>query len=145
MSTRPIPPQFANAAHSSLEAFQDLADIMLNASEQMLNLHLELAREMCDQVSSHPLPTDPQDFGKQIQRSLSTQQNSLSQASKYLHQLQQIYFSTQAELGGLNSRSFHDFGEAMQTMFTEMSKIGPSLIQSTEAETGSRRSTRKKS
>jgi phasin protein len=90
--------KFANAANGNIAAFQSLADIVLNASEQMLALNFNAARVACAQASASAAPIVEHDPRAQFASQMGAQSKSIEQAIEYFTNVSTLLARTQGDL-----------------------------------------------
>jgi len=117
--------KLAATANSSLQTFQSLADIVLNASEQLLSLNVEAARSLCAYASAQTLPSNGEEFRSQFASRVAAQSEGFEQASEYLRNVNEICLRTQSEVAEISTRHISEVSNSMQSLFDEVSKLAP--------------------
>ncbi len=123
--THPTAQKFAATAHSSIQIFQQMADVVLSASEQMVNLNLDAARSMCAYVSSQASLPVKSDLQANLADRSQAHSAGIERASEYLRNVSDICLRTQSEMAELGARHFTEVNQSMQSLFGEVARINP--------------------
>lgn len=124
-NTHPTAQKFAETAQSSIQMFQQLADVVLNASEQMASLNLEAARSMCAYASTQAALPVKSDLQANLADRAEAHSASFERATEYLRNVSDICLRTQSEMAELGARHFNEVNQSMQSLFGEMARINP--------------------
>lgn len=121
----PSAQKFADTARSSIQMFQEMTEVMFNASEQIVNLNLEAARSMCAYASSQASKPVKRDLQASLADSAQVQSEGFERATAYLRNVSDICLRTQSEMAELGARHFSEVNESMQNLFGEVARMAP--------------------
>lgn len=124
-NTHPAAQKFANTAKSGIQAFQEMADVVFNASEQIVNLNLEAARSMCAFASSQAAPMTKPDLQANLADRAQAHNDGIERATQYLRNVSDVYLRTQTEMAEVSARHFNEVNESMQSLFGEVARMAP--------------------
>lgn len=113
------------AAADNLQAFQAYADIVLNASQELVSLNIEATRTACSYATASAVPVVGEDMREQIASRMDVQGRSLEQAAEYIRSVNDLCIKTQTEISDLNTRRLHEMTETMQGVLDTFAKTGP--------------------
>ncbi|ENO85832.1 phasin family protein [Thauera linaloolentis] len=144
MTSHPSMQKLAATANSSLQTFQSLADIVLNASEQLLSLNVEAARSLCAYASAQSLPASGEEFRSQFASRIAAQNEGFEQASEYLRNVNEICLRTQSEVAEISTRHINEVSSSVQSLFNEVARLAPvAALEAASAPATGSRTTRK--
>lgn len=125
MNTHPSMQRFAATAQSSLQTFQSLADIVLDASEQLVALNVGAARSLCAFASAQSVPVSGEALHDQLAERVSAQNQGFEQAAEYLRNVNEICLRTQSEVAEISTRHLNEVSSSMQSLFSDVAKLAP--------------------
>ena len=125
MPTQPSMQKLASTANAGLETFQSLADIVLNASEQLLALNVDAARSWCALASTHTLPANGEELREHFTKRIATHNQSFEQAAEYLRNVNEVCLRTQSDVAEISTRHLNQITSSMQSLFGEAAKLTP--------------------
>ena len=125
MTNHPSMQNFANAANASLKTFQSLAEIMLNASEQLTALNVDAARSFYAFAASQTLPTNTEELRERVTGKGNTQNQGFEQTSEYLRNVNEVCLRAQAEVAEISTRHLNELSSSMSSLFGEVAKMTP--------------------
>lgn len=131
MTTHPSVQKFAATANSNLQTFQSLADIVLDASEQLLSLNVEAARSLCAYASTQTLPLDGEELRNRFANGINVNNEHFEQATEYLRNVNEICLRAQSEIAEISTRHISEVSNSMQSLFDEVSKLTPAATLET--------------
>lgn len=117
---------FTETANSSIEHFVALADIVLNASEQLAALNINAARSACEFASAQVVvPLTGADVKEQISSRVAASGQGFEKAADYLRNVSEVCAKTQATVAELNVKQAGEFAQSMQTLVEKVAKSAP--------------------
>lgn len=125
MTNHPSMQNFANAANASLKTFQSLAEIMLNASEQLTALNVDAARSFYAFAASQTLPTNTEELRERVTGKGNTHNQGFEQTSEYLRNISEVCLRTQAEVAEISTQHLNEFSNSMSSLLGEVAKMTP--------------------
>lgn len=111
--------------HSSIEHFVALADIVLNASEQLAALNINAARSACEFASENAVPLTGEDVKEQLSSRVAASGQGFEKAADYLRNVNEICAKTQATFAELNAKQAGEFAQSVQSLFDTVAKLAP--------------------
>lgn len=124
-TVHPSAQKLADTARNSIQMFQEMAEVVFSASEQIVNLNLEAARSMCAYASSQAAKPVKPDLHMNLAGSAQVQTENFERASTYLRNVSDICLRTQTEMAELGARHFNEVNESMQTLMGEVARMTP--------------------
>ncbi|MCC4114623.1 phasin family protein [Aromatoleum toluclasticum] len=117
--------KLAKAANGNIEAFQSLADTILNATERLLALNIDAARSACARVSVSAAPLVEGDMREQFASRLAAQNQSLEQAADYFRNVNELFFQTQSEIAAFGTRQFDEAARGLGEFVENFAHTAP--------------------
>ena len=108
--------QLNNATHASLQTFQQLATIFLNASERLTTLNLDAARI----VAADGLPLLAADYRSQEWARIGSA--GIDHAAAYLRGLGAVYAQSQVEVTELGARQVDEMTDALHALLDRVAE-----------------------
>lgn len=118
----------AKVAQSNIAAFQSLADIALNASEQFFALNLDAARNACAQAVATSAPVVEGDLQQQISSRVNSQGKALEQLVGYLRSVNDLNVRTQGELTAFGTQRMEDMSREMGEFLDQCASSAPAGV-----------------
>lgn len=143
MNIHPSMQRFSTTTESSLQTFQSLTDIVLDATEQLIALNVGAARSLCAFASAQSLPVSGEALPNQLADRIAAQHQGLEQAAEYLRNVNEICLRTQSEVAEIGTRHINEMSSSMQTLFGEVAKLTPAAGLEMIATPANTRTTRK--
>lgn len=125
MTSHPSVQKFAETANAGIQAFQSFAEIVLNASEQLVSLNLDAARSLCSYASSQTLPLTAEEMRSQFAGRVAAQSQNVERATEYLRNVSDICAKTQADVAELGAKHLSELSDSVQSLFHEVAKLTP--------------------
>ncbi|ATE59338.1 phasin family protein [Thauera sinica] len=125
MTSMPSVQQIADTANTSIQHFVALADIVLNASEQLVGLNIDAARSACEFASSNAVPLTAEDIKEQISSRVAASGQGFEKAANYLRSVNEICAKTHADVVELNARHAGEYAQSVQSLFDSVAKLAP--------------------
>lgn len=120
MTNYPSMQRLTATANSSLQAFQSMAEIMLNASERLAALNVEAARSVCAFAASQKFPANGDELRDRLAGKGNAQDQSLEQAAEYLRNVNEVCLRTQSEFAELSTQHLNEISNSMSSLFGEV-------------------------
>lgn len=117
--------KLAKAANGNIEAFQSLADTILNATERLLALNIDAARNACAFVSVAAAPVAEGDLREQFSSRLAAQNKSLEQAADYFRNVNELFIQTQGEITAFGTRQFDEASRSLGEFVEHFAHTAP--------------------
>jgi hypothetical protein len=112
-------------ANASIDHFVALADIVLNASEELAALNINAARSACEFASAQAVPLTGEDVKEQISSRVAASGQGFEKAADYLRSVSEICAKTQATVTELSVKQAGEFAQSVQTMVEKVAKSAP--------------------
>lgn len=125
MTSLPHVQQLNETAKNSIEHFVAVADIVLNASEQLVGLNIDAARSACELASTKAAALASADIKDQFSNHVAGQGETFEKAAAYLRNVNEICVKTNAEVAELNARHAGEFAQSVQSLFESIAKFAP--------------------
>lgn len=125
MTSLPSVQPFTDTANTGIQHFVALADIVLNASEQLVGLNIDAARSACEFASNTAAPLHGKDIQEQISSRVAASGEGFEKAASYLRSVNEIYARTQADVIELNAKHAGDYAQSIQSLFDSVAKLAP--------------------
>lgn len=125
MNSLPSVQQMAETANTSIQHFVALADIVLNASEQLIGLNIEAARSACEFASSNTAPLTGEDIKDQLSSCVAASGEGFEKAASYLRSVNEICAKTQADVAEVNARHASEYAQSVQSLLDSVTKLAP--------------------
>ncbi|TAH45254.1 MAG: phasin family protein [Betaproteobacteria bacterium] len=117
--------QITDTANTSIQHFVALADIVLNASEQLVGLNLDAARTACELASATAAPLTSDDIKEQISSRVAASGEGFEKAANYLRSVNEICVRTQADVAELAAKHAGEYAQSVQSLFDSVAKFAP--------------------
>ncbi|MCK9986393.1 MAG: hypothetical protein AzoDbin1_02865 [Azoarcus sp.] len=117
--------KLAKAANGNIEAFQSLADTILNATERLMALNIDAARSACACVSVSAAPLVEGDMREQFSSRLAAQNKSLEQAADYFRNVNELFIQTQGEIAAFGTRQFDEAARGLGEFVEHFAHTAP--------------------
>ncbi|NMG75145.1 phasin family protein [Aromatoleum diolicum] len=117
--------KLAKAANSNAEAFQSLADIVFGASERLLALNLDAARNLCAYASANAVPVFEGDLQEQFASRMSAQGKSLEQAAEYFRSVNDLAIQTQGDIAAFGTQQLTQMSHGVSEFLDNVAKTAP--------------------
>lgn len=118
----------AKVAQSNIAAFQSLADIALNASEQFFALNIDAARSACAQAAASAAPVLDGDLQQQVASRINTQGKALEQVVGYLRGVNDLNVRTQGELSAFGTQRIEDASREVGEFLDQCASSAPAGV-----------------
>lgn len=126
MNSLPSVQQLADTANTSIQHFVALADIVLNASEQLMGLNIEAARSACEFASTNVVaPLTGEDVKDQLSNRVAASGEGFEKAASYLRSVNEICARTQADVAEVNARHASEYAQSVQSLLDTVTKLAP--------------------
>lgn len=125
MTSMPSVQQITDTANTSIQHFVALADIVLNASEQLVGLNIDAARSACELASTSVAPLTSNDIKEQISSRVAASGEGFEKAANYLRSVNEICAKTQADVVELNTRRAGEYAQSVQSLLDSVAKFAP--------------------
>lgn len=125
MTSLPHVQQLNETAKNSIEHFVAVADIVLNASEQLVGLNIEAARNACELASTKVAALASAENKDLLSSHVAAQGETFEKAAAYLRNVNEICVKTQAEVAELNARHAGEFAQTVQSLYDSIAKFAP--------------------
>nr|WP_211162177.1 phasin family protein [Aromatoleum petrolei] len=117
--------KLAKAANGNIEAFQTLADTILNATERLMALNIDAARNACACMSASAAPVVEGDMREQFASRLTVQNRSLEQAAEYFRNINVLFVETQGEIAAFGTRQFDEAARGLGEFVEQFAHSAP--------------------
>ncbi|HJV28626.1 MAG TPA: phasin family protein [Aromatoleum sp.] len=124
MNTLVSPQQIASVATGNISAFQSLADIVMNASGQLMALNFDAARNLCVNVSA-ATPVVQGDLRDQVASGMGAQAKSIEQTVEYFNSINDLLVRTQGELADFGMRQLNDASHSIAETLEQFAGAAP--------------------
>lgn len=131
MTNYPSMQRLTATANSNLQAFQSMAEIMLNASERLAALNVEAARSFCAFAASQKFPANGEELRDRLAGKGNAQDHGLEQAAEYLRNVNEVCLRTQSEVAELSTQHLNEISNSMSSLFGEVGSMMSTGSQST--------------
>jgi len=117
--------KLAKAANSNVEAFQSLADIVFGASERLIALNLDAARNLCAYASATAVPVFEGDLHEQLASRMGVQSKSLEQAAEYFRSVNDLTIQTQGDIAAFGTQQLGEMSRGFSEFLDNVAKSAP--------------------
>ena len=131
MTNHPSMQKFANTANAGLQAFQSVAEIMLNAAEQLTALNVDAARSFYAFAANQTMPVTNEEFRDRVTGKGNAQIQGFEQAAEYLRNVNEVCLRTQSEVAEISTRHIGEFSNSMNSLLGEVAKMAPATALTT--------------
>lgn len=122
----------AKSANVNIEAFQSLADIVFGASERLVALNLDAARQFCTYASASATPVFEGDMREQFATRMGLHGKSLEQTAEYFRAINDLFIQTQGDIATFGTRQLDDisraFGEFLENFAASVPAGNPDFV-----------------
>ncbi len=124
MTSHPAVQKLTDTAHTSVQTFLSLADIVINASERLVALNVEAARSAVAFASANATPVASTDLQAQFSSCVAAHGKGIDQATEYLRNVNEICVQTQADVAEVSAKHLSEIGESVQSLFENLPALG---------------------
>lgn len=125
MNTHPSVQKLTETANVGIQTFQSFAEIVLNASEQLVSLNLDAARSLCSYASTQTVPLTGEELRSQFASRVAAHGQNIERATEYLRNVSDICVKTQADVAELGAKQLSELSDSVQSLFHEVAKLTP--------------------
>lgn len=115
----------AKTANGNIEAFQSLADIVFSASERLIALNLDAARNACAYISANAAPVLEGDLREQIASRMGVHGKSLEQAAEYFRSVNDLFVQTQGDIAAFGTQQLDQTSQGFGEFLDNVAKSAP--------------------
>ena len=124
MNTLVSPQKLTSTATGNISAFQSIADIVLNASGQLMALNFDAARNFCAQASA-AVPVIEGELREQVSSRMGSQAKSIEQTVEYFTSVNGLLVRTQGELADFGVRQINDASHNIGETLDQLANSAP--------------------
>lgn len=117
--------KLAKAANSNVEAFQSLAEIAFGASERLIALNLDAARNLCAYAAATAVPVLEGDLHEQFASRMSVHGKSMEQAAEYFRSVNDLAIQTQGDIAAFGTQQLTDMSRSVSDFLDNVAKSAP--------------------
>lgn len=117
--------KLAKTVQGNLDAFQNFADIMFGASEQLIALNLDAARKACTWLSASASPLTTGDLREQFAARADAQGKSLEQAADYIRNFNELFIRTQGDIAAFGTQQIEQASHVAGEIIEQLARSAP--------------------
>lgn len=117
--------KLAKAANSNVEAFQSLAEIAFGASERLVALNLDAARNLCAYAAATAVPVFEGDLNEQFASRMGVQGKSLEQIAEYFRSVNDLAIQTQGDVAAFGTQQLTEMSRNFSEFLDSIAKSAP--------------------